>query len=113
MPARLHGGAGAPTGPGRRRARGRASSWATLISRRRVGRPVTGCGACGKGERRRLRFGTSLVECCSLCHALEVSSVVDARVPNFEGHVKALREEIAAEKEEGTGKALVCSVESA
>ena len=77
-----------------------------------MGSPVTGC-ACGQGTRRRIRFGSSLVDCCSHCHVLAVSSVVDARVPNFEGHVKAMREEIAAEMEEGTGKELRCSVASA
>jgi DNA polymerase III delta prime subunit len=69
-------------------------------------------GCCG-GERTRLRFGASLVECCSLCHVLSVDSVVDARVPNYEGHVRALREEIAAEEEEVTGKELRCVVETA
>ncbi|MFO1532144.1 MAG: DEAD/DEAH box helicase [Thermoplasmatota archaeon] len=34
-------------------------------------------------------------------------------MPNFEGHVKALREEIAAEMEEGGGKELRCAVQSA
>jgi hypothetical protein len=74
---------------------------------------VPGCAHCREGERRRVRFGTSLVDCCSQCHALEVTSVVDARVPNFEGHVKALREEIAAEEDEGSGKELLCTVQDA
>jgi DNA polymerase III delta prime subunit len=86
---------------------------ASLLSPSRVAPDVTGCATCGQGTRRRLRFGPSLVEACSHCHALTVDSVVDARVPSFEGHVKALREEIAAEEEEGTGKELVCAVEDA
>lgn len=59
------------------------------------------CKHCGQGERTHVRFGAAIVEVCSRCHALKVSPIVDARVPSYDEHLKALQEEIKVEEEEG------------
>lgn len=77
-----------------------------------VAAAVTACG-CG-GTRSPGRFGPYVVESCSACHTLRVDPIVDPRVPSFQEHVQALREEIGVEEEEGgKGKELRVSVESA
>ncbi len=61
-----------------------------------------------------VRFGAALVTCCSNCHALQVSPIVDPRVPSFDEHLKALQEEIRVEELEGDGaKQLRAIVEDA
>ncbi len=85
---------------------------ASLIWAAQVGASVTGCD-CG-GERSSARFGPYMVDSCFLCHRLKVDPVVDPRVPSFQEHVQALREEIGVEEEEGgKGKELKVVVESA
>ncbi|MEK6975882.1 MAG: AAA domain-containing protein [Candidatus Thermoplasmatota archaeon] len=75
---------------------------------------MAGCRECGRGERSLVRFGAAVVEVCSDCHALRVSPIVDARVPSFDEHLKALQEEIRVEEEEGDkGKELRGLVEDA
>jgi hypothetical protein len=74
---------------------------------------VEGCQHCKAGTLRHVRFGPNRVTCCSDCHALSIAPVLDARMPRFEEHVKALRDEIAAEEEDARSRRVDCIVEAA
>ncbi len=68
---------------------------------------------CG-GQQGFTLFAAQHVTYCHSCHRLDVSPMVDARVPSYRDHVKCLQEEIGVEEEESQDpeKVLICVVES-